>query len=969
MRGAIDKIGLFAGLAIALFDITPPVLAQQDIFGLFGGMVQAAMAQTARQEWATRPGFEIECLGQQGLSVDTLAARGVTPSDPRLRQQLSQCRAQHAAAAIKPVPTAASTPSTAYNSKFRVDGLTLGGAVHPDSKVYQSYACQRSDDFQGFTWCRRRQESQGKNGPQTASLSILHSESGNAFYISKTISPAFFGAGEIDKEIERISQQVGLKPTVLRSKRIGTTQGVIATWGDATLIPLDGNAMDDLRNNRPIHQGLLFDFLNNERRSAREGFQVYAIRGGGGYLWGASFDSDGRGMLRMSVVDMNAISYKPPAIISDNSRSSYAPEPKPLTLEQTVDDQANRERDRALRLEKLLPPARQIVEDASDFIKSDPTNARLLDYIERIAALNSAILSKDLDAIDRQSSNLTTQLNREPAYQKMNAERVQERKRQDAKYLGEAMTLAQKQKRFMLDFVGKNPASPASIKLVPLIKQVDIAMGVPELSRMQSLTSTIDIAVREAGLRDAYNESANLPPASGLKADVAKKTPSTLPTTDKNRFLIEGDLEDVVVLYNASPASPHVSLNLRGDLVFANSRGDVCQFGSATDNVAMTLKTAIASYRLRTIIGANLACEPARLSSYDMIVSRRGAFLGQNLPDALVLVKAIETDVFKQFSVVTSAKFREIADAEQRQIDEITTDVSKGVGDHFGMVFLKSGSQNICMVVSEKAEAHQELLLKSVDKLSYEMHGEPIILKTDLEAAFAESKKRQCGSIYAGTPDLKTITEGLNRDKIEFKFASLWLTKSDLDAADLVAVKRRRDVEEENTKRAQRVADEARLEAQRRSDQQETLTSRRKVLQTKYVGVAKAASASQADDLRSWTTSQSGNAATLYPLYTAWLRERLSDHWEVQTLEADLHDYGTVDFKGRNLEAPFTEIKVRLKNRMLGQYEDRCFLFGRVNDVEFGMVREPFEASCGEGASIQAWKLGHKFESRWNPPG
>ena len=41
----------------------------------------------------------------------------------------------------------------------------------------------------------------------------------------------------------------------------------------------------------------------------------------------------------------------------------------------------------------------------------------------------------------------------------------------------------------------------------------------------------------------------------------------------------------------------------------------------------------------------------------------------------------------------------------------------------------------------------------------------------------------------------------------------------------------------------------------------------------------------------------------------------------------------------RTLEAVFGKVTVKLKNAVLGEYADGCFLFGRVIDDEFGVYR------------------------------
>ena len=58
------------------------------------------------------------------------------------------------------------------------------------------------------------------------------------------------------------------------------------------------------------------------------------------------------------------------------------------------------------------------------------------------------------------------------------------------------------------------------------------------------------------------------------------------------------------------------------------------------------------------------------------------------------------------------------------------------------------------------------------------------------------------------------------------------------------------------------------------------------------------------------------------------------------TTDSDVEDYGTSDFKGRPLDTAFARVKIRLKNPILGEYKDPCFVFGRIVDPEFNMTRD-----------------------------
>ena len=274
----------FCAAIVALSVFLPGSTSQaQDastILGLFGGVVQAARADAARQQWQRRPVTEYDCVASHGTSVDALAAAGIGPSDFRVRQIITECNSDRAivASPAEPAPV-----HVIYNPHFVVDGLALGGTVHFESEVYRSYSCRPSDQFTGFTWCRRKSVEQGKFGQEETSNSILHSEAGSALYVSKSIAPAIFHPGDIDREIARISQNFGLRARVLHDQtRAGFPKGVIATWGEVTLTPLDESAIGDLQRGQSPRRGFLFDFLDNERQSAKEGLPVYQIGGGAG---------------------------------------------------------------------------------------------------------------------------------------------------------------------------------------------------------------------------------------------------------------------------------------------------------------------------------------------------------------------------------------------------------------------------------------------------------------------------------------------------------------------------------------------------------------------------------------------------------------------------------------------------------------------------------------------------------------
>jgi hypothetical protein len=106
--------------------------------------------------------------------------------------------------------------------------------------------------------------------------------------------------------------------------------------------------------------------------------------------------------------------------------------------------------------------------------------------------------------------------------------------------------------------------------------------------------------------------------------------------------------------------------------------------------------------------------------------------------------------------------------------------------------------------------------------------------------------------------------------------------------------------------------------------------------------------------------------AGIFPLYGDWLRGRFVDRWETFNVSSDVADFGAMQWHGRPLDAVVVKTVVQQKNRILGKYEDRCYLFGFVNDDEFDMLRDSFSIDCNDAAELTEWKVGERFQSRWN---
>ena len=145
----------------------------------------------------------------------------------------------------KSVTPVAEEPAAPKPAKYVVDGISLGTQVSFKSSDYQEYQCTPSQQFEGVTWCKKQRVEEGARGSYRSSYTIAHSRDGTVYYLNRFLEPAFFNAGEVDNEIERLSGKFG-EPTTQRidmPRGLADVDGLIASWGRVTLesLELDSN--------------------------------------------------------------------------------------------------------------------------------------------------------------------------------------------------------------------------------------------------------------------------------------------------------------------------------------------------------------------------------------------------------------------------------------------------------------------------------------------------------------------------------------------------------------------------------------------------------------------------------------------------------------------------------------------------------------------------------------------------------
>jgi hypothetical protein len=629
-------------------------------------------------------------------------------------------------------------------------------------------------------------------------------------------------------------------------------------------------------------------------------------------------------------------------------------------------ERARREADRQESLNRVIGRTKELIEEAADFIRRNPQHPNILQFVERLAALNAAITQADPNAIERLSVRLLAELQKEPAFESARQQRDAARREFEVRELAGVTTRAEKQRQFIMWHVTQHPTASYIPVLLPLIAELESGLKSPQLRSLTTLTNRVDGAILQAQLRGQYEA---FQPRQTEERQTADGPARSAHMTTKNRFLLEGELGDVVLMFNTSSQAPNVARNLRGDIIFNQDRARTCWFQEQSNaGDEYILRRSLSSYRLREVDIDRMGCRPEQLMTYDIIAAPRGAFLKQLPSRSLALLKEIELDHFKLLTTLKIEQVNEALSADEQR-SQISRLIEAEVTNEYGLLLLiPTSSSLLCLATPTDVEAHKNVLLGMADRVTFEMGKSPIIQQTERDVAFLMAQRDQCGAIYGSAADLKVVSEGLKKIQRGHRVAAVRVQ------ADQVSAKARQLQEEnEADKRAdaarrRQEADRRELEGLRKRDELARRDQQQQSLRKEYGKIAAAKAAAVEREIRDAIESSEPERALAYqqyPKFIHWFKDQVRDRWEVQTFKTDIQDYGVVTWKGRQLEGALVEASMRLRNRILGEYKDVCFLFGRINDQEFNMIREPVVTSCRERIEVEKWKQSFRFQSRW----
>jgi TPR repeat protein/uncharacterized protein len=188
-------------------------------------------------------------------------------------------------------------------SIYSVDGFALGSNAI-QGVAYNDYSCKPSEQFLSFVTCERTKAETDPMGQYTSTYTLMYSQDGRVAYVNRLLEPAWFSGDEARDDIGRLTKKYRQQPNLLQipNNRAGL-RGTIAAWGGLILHPLSDDRREALLKGREVRVGLLIDYLGNTIRSMQLGLPVYEIVGNSGFVWAASWNGSGVGVLRFFAAD------------------------------------------------------------------------------------------------------------------------------------------------------------------------------------------------------------------------------------------------------------------------------------------------------------------------------------------------------------------------------------------------------------------------------------------------------------------------------------------------------------------------------------------------------------------------------------------------------------------------------------------------------------------------------------------
>jgi hypothetical protein len=628
-------------------------------------------------------------------------------------------------------------------------------------------------------------------------------------------------------------------------------------------------------------------------------------------------------------------------------------------LDQKADEIRQRQSAQASRT--LQVNAENLMSDLSEFAQRNP-NLVPLEVGQLVAALKDSLSAKDSDKTSDTFSSLRARLDEIPQFKGFRTSREEVRQQAAKAELDQLADTARTISDFVENYVRRNITSDIAQDVLKLRSSLSEALVTPETDSLKLVISKSEKELEGLHVEAEYHDYRAKHPIPSRRSIPA--------TTERNRPLVDGPLDETLILVNESGRAGVVR-NLRGDLVFDRGRASLCfPHENSFDAFAMSeIKRKLREKGARIVDVSSSLCLAANLDNYDIIAVNRGLFATLASDTATAILNAVDKG---ELSIVGSISDRELQIARNgdsiRSL-QLENDILKKATEGFGLVAITNGTSVICQTVPDREKAHEGLVSRSFDRLQVELGPSPKVISTSIDSAFVSAKRGQCGAIYGASKDLKDLIASLQRDKLNYHVLPIWFSPADVDAEqNAVAARVARELREQQEIEQKRKVDQASAEIEMRQTSAER-KQREERLRKENGVLARGLEEAIAAEIKAFAVKSDYEDKTHvrqeWPALATWYREKIRGEWELENVASELRDYGVVEWKNRVLEAGFVAITFKMKHRGLGEHQQKCFVVGYVADREFEVERDPIAVPCEDDDAIDRYKIARKYSSKW----
>ncbi len=609
-----------------------------------------------------------------------------------------------------------------------------------------------------------------------------------------------------------------------------------------------------------------------------------------------------------------------------------------------------------------------LLSDIDAYLKTDPKIDDLSSLAELVGQLKKYQTTEDYVSLQGSIQKLEEKAAPLSGYKDFISKRDQARQEADARSLEGQVADAKGYVFFMQFYIKNNVTADAAPQMATLLNRYEEGLKSPSLVELTSLNSDSKALISKSGLDSQYkNKMTSFAPSDdAANARTLAEVPLQF-ASGPAKPLLMGDGTDFVMVYNDTSLAPNIVKNLKGDFEFIGGNARVCSFYALSDaDVKRGLLAYLTSKGAPNIDLDTNACNEAEFLKYDLLVGQRKQVLGLTQHYMMPVLKLMEEGKLKLFAVAGQSDISGAAPFTKDTLVTLESDILAGAKTGFGLVRVENASSTICAIIDGEVEPHL-LALKDQSRAVAETVGDKFNWKvSDADHVFLSAKKGECGAAYGDAKSLAVLMQALKRDGIAYHLAPLWIDNATILKLQGVVESERQDKIKQQAEKQQNVQDETKLAAARAVDEAAQKVTIEKKLRDENGPRARTKSDAIRDSLKDLADGKQTWTANVFPEYSTWYASQLQDHWELVSIDASVHDFGNAKWKDRTLEAAFADTHVTMKNRILGETKDFCWVLGGIDDAEYQVERVPVAVRCEQADDILSrWFVGNGFVSQW----